>query len=92
MGPVALDEDVFQNQRLGLGVGNDVLEVGKFADHTPGFPVEAGRRAEVGSQSIAQHRRLANVDYRAAGILHQVNAGSVGRHQHAMVKFMANHR
>ena len=43
VGPVALDEGVLKDESLGLGVRDDVLEVGQLADHAPGLAIQTGR-------------------------------------------------
>ena len=91
VGPVALDERVLKDERLGLGVRDDILEVGQFADHASGLAIQASRGSEVGTQAIPQDRGLADVYHPASGVLHQVDAGAFRRHQQAMVEFLPNH-
>ena len=91
IGPVALDEGVLKDEGLGLGVGDDVLEIGQFADHAPGLPVQAGGRTEVGAEAVAEDGGLADIDHRPGGVFHQIDAGAFRGHQEAVVEFLPNH-
>ena len=78
---IALDEVGFEEERLGDGVGQRELDVGDAVDDAPD-PVDlAARRLllPVGADAAAQALRLADVHDVAASVLHQVDAGPVGK-------------
>ncbi len=72
-GPVALDELLLGEQRLGLGLGRDELDVADLADH------RGARAAEVAADALADRERLADVEDLAAPVAEQVDARGVGQ-------------
>ncbi len=78
-GLVALDQLVFEDQRLGRGVGADDVEIGDMPHQLAGLRVCVPRRLEVGANPIAQAHRLADVDDVAVRVPHQVDAGGGGK-------------
>ena len=64
-GPVALDQLVFEDQRLQLGVGDDPLQVGDLGHQAAGLGIAIG--LEVRPDAILQHHRLADVNHLAVG-------------------------
>ena len=71
--PVALDQLVFEDQRLQLGVGDDPLQVGDLGHQAPGAGFAIG--LEVRPDAVAQHDRLADVDHLAVDGAVDVDAG-----------------
>ena len=74
---VLLDEVLLGQQRLGLGVDDERLDLIDDVDQT-GASTRA-RIGEVRGHPLADRLRLAHVDDLAAGVAEQVNAGLVGQ-------------
>ncbi len=74
LGPVLLDQFVFEDQRFGGGVRADDLEIGDVRDELARFHVLAALRLEVGAHAVAEGNGLAHVDDLAVGVLHQIDA------------------
>ena len=75
---MTLHQRRFQVERLLLGVGDDVLEVGDSAAKVAQLRLQAGGRAEVRAHAGAQAGGLADVDHLAAVAAEQVDAGPPG--------------
>ena len=60
-GFVALDQGVFKDQRLGLGVGDDALEVVQLAEHPANLVGQIGGRAEVVAEAVAEDAGLPHI-------------------------------
>jgi hypothetical protein len=74
-GPVALDELLLGEQRLGLGLCGDELDVRDLGHHVGG-PAGAGL-GEVARDPLSQRARLADVEDLAARAPEDVDAGAV---------------
>ena len=72
------DEVVFQDQRFGLGVGDDHFDVGDFADQDLQASVLRAALLEVGAHTVAQVFGLAHVKHRALGVFVLIDAGTGG--------------
>ena len=72
-GPVALDEVLLGQQRLGLGLGGDEVDLVDRGDHVRRAAAR-GRLAEVRGHALADRARLAHVEHLALGVLEQVDA------------------
>ena len=73
-----LDEIGLEQQRLGLGAGRDEDHVGGQRDHPPeavGVPLPA----QVAGDALAHALRLADIEHRAVGADHPVDAGAERR-------------
>ena len=79
-GAVTLDQRIFQDQSLGFRVRDDALEVIELGDHAPNLVGKVGGGAEVGAQPVAQDAGLTHVQDVAADVLHQIDAGTLGRY------------
>ena len=79
--PVALDQVDLEQQRLADRVGHRVLEVGDPIDDAADqlALAAAGLLLPVAADAVAQALGLADVDDRAARVLHQVHARPVGQ-------------
>jgi hypothetical protein len=69
--PVAFDELLLGQQRLGLGLGRDELDVAHLGEH------RRARAAEVAGHALLDRERLADVEDLALGVAEQVDAGAV---------------
>ena len=76
-GLVALDERRLQQQRVGLGGGHDVVEGDDLIDERVDAALHAAAGPEVGAHARAQPARLADVEHLPAGVLHQIDAGTL---------------
>ena len=74
----ALDEVVLEDQRLGLGVGDDDLDVLDLGDEDAQPLVGGTRLLEVAPHAAAEVLRLADVEHRALGVFVLVDAGAGG--------------
>ena len=72
---VPLDEIVLKRQRLFLVVHDDVFEVRDLPNERTGLCVLPARFEEIGSDTVTQRARLADVENLAAGVLKQVHPG-----------------
>jgi hypothetical protein len=73
--PVALDELLLGEQRLGLVLGDEEVDLGDLGDHL-GAP--AGRLAgEVPTHALANRARLADVEHLASLVLEHVDTGLI---------------
>ena len=75
---VLLDQRVLEHQRLDLVAHDRPLDRLCRLDHLPGPRMQVARRLEVVRESLAQVRRLADVDHTAAGVLELVRARVLG--------------
>ena len=78
LGLVALDEGVFEDKGLALGIGDDVFVLGDARGQMPTLEGECGGVGEVGADAAAQARGLADVDNLAGGVPEDVDAGFSG--------------
>ncbi len=77
----ALDQIGFQQQRLGLGAGDDELHRRRLAHHAAdAVGVAAPQRVVV--DALFQVARLADIEHVAGGVDHAVDAGRVGQALH----------
>ena len=74
-----LDQEILQQQRLLNRLGYDELEIRDALDHRADAPLLAGGRLEVRAHAVAEARRLADIQNRAVGALHQIDAGLRGQ-------------
>ncbi len=72
---VALDQRLFEDQRLDLVLLDDEVDVADVLAQLHGFEAALGAGVEVATHAIPQPLRLADVDNLAALVLHQVDAG-----------------
>ena len=72
-----LDQIGFEQQRLGLGAGNDEFERAGRRDHALDAGVETGR-PRIGANAVLDVFRLADIKHIAARIDHAVDAGLRG--------------
>ena len=75
-----LHEARLHQERLPLAFAGDEVEVLDELEHGLLARTEVGRGNEVARHAAGQHRRLADVEDRARGVLHEVHAGHVGKH------------
>ena len=76
--PQALDEIRFEQQRLGLGPGDDKLHRRRFPHHAADAAgVEPALR--VVGHALLQVARLADIEHVAGGVDHPIDAGRVGQ-------------
>src|SRR5262245_20710187 len=73
---VALDQVRFEDQRLGLGVGDDELEVNNARDQLLRLGVHHARVLKILAHPVAQVLRLADIEDLALRVLVKVAAGS----------------
>ena len=79
LGRVLADEVRLQDQRLGLALGNDPLDIADIGQHERRGPVPAVVAAvEVAPYAVLEHLRLADVDDLSLGVLHDVHARQCG--------------
>ena len=72
--PQPLDEIGFEQQRLGLGAGDDEFERAGGGDHALDAGVEPGR-TRIGLDALFDVLGLADIEHVAAAIDHAINAG-----------------
>ena len=72
--PQPLDHVRFEQQRLGLGAGDDEFERARCRDHPLDASVEAGR-TRIGAHPVLHVLRLADVEHVAARVDHPIDAG-----------------
>src|SRR5439155_8004305 len=77
-GPVALDQVVFEVERLDLVRDDDPFDVAGRLDHRRGPRMEAVGVLEVARQAAPERERLADVDHPPVDVLEQVDAGLFG--------------
>ena len=77
--PQTLDQIGFEQQRFGLGAGNDEFERAGRRDHALDAGIEAGR-TRIGANAVFDVLRLADIEHVAARIDHAVDAG-LGRRE-----------
>ena len=71
---VPLNQGVFQDQGLRLGVGDDELEIGQLGHHPADFGRHTVGRAEVGTQAVAEDVGLAHIQHEVLGVFHNIDA------------------
>ncbi len=76
--PQALDQIGFEQQRLGLGARRDELHRRRRHDDALDAPGEAAD-ARVALHPLLEAARLADVEHRALGVDHAIDAGPVGQ-------------
>ena len=74
LGLVALDEVALEDQGLQFGGGDDKVDVVDAGHQALDLGALAGRGVKVGAHPGAQVDRLADVEDRALGVLHQIDA------------------
>lgn len=77
-GLVTLHQFSFEMERLLLGMGDHVLEVGDRLGEGACLALHAGGGAEIGADAVAEVGSLADVDDVALGVAHDVDAGAGG--------------
>ena len=74
-GLVPLDEVAFQTQRFQIRLAKQNIEIMDMANHSRDLG-RVIRLAEIGTDAVFQVHRLADIDDRSLGILHQIAAGA----------------
>ena len=77
-GLMALDEGVFQHQRLKLTGDHDGVKLAHLLHHEAGLEGVGSILAEILTHTILQFFRLAHIDHRAALVHHQIDTGGKG--------------
>ncbi len=77
--PVLLDQVHLEDERLQLRADDDPLKINDIPYEPARLGVMTGIRMEVGADAVPQVDRLAHVDDRRLGILHDVQPGLAGR-------------
>ena len=72
--PQPLDQVGFEQQRLGLGAGDDEFERAGLSDHALDAGIEAGR-PRVGADALLDVLGFADIEHVAAAIDHAIDAG-----------------
>ena len=78
-GSVLFDEIAFEDERLGLRVGDNVFNLGHLGNQLPGFGGKPCGRPQIGTHPVSEMGRLAHVDDVPVRIPHQVDAGVAGK-------------
>jgi hypothetical protein len=78
-GAVLLDQGALEDQRLQLGLGDDIVEVGDVSHHASGLGGVMDIVLKVRADARAQVDALADIDHVAGRVFHQVDAGSGGK-------------
>ena len=61
-GAVPLDQSVFQDQRFGLGVGDDEFVIGNLRDQATNLCAMPAGRTEVGANAVTQEAGFSDVN------------------------------
>ena len=72
--PQPLDQVGFEQQRLGLGAGDDEFQRAGLRDHALDAGIEAGR-PRIGADALLDVLGLADIEHVAAAIDHAIDAG-----------------
>ena len=72
--PQPLDQIGFEQQRLGLGAGDDEFERAGLGDHALDAGIEAGR-PRIGADALLDVLGLADIEHVAAAIDHAIDPG-----------------
>ena len=83
---MALDEAVFQHQRLELRGGNDDVKIVDMADH--GGDLGQMVAAEIAGDTVLQRLRLSDIDDLAGGVFHDIDA----RQERQLIRFFPQFR
>ena len=77
-----LDQSRLHQQRVHLGVGWYVVDIGNQGNHVSGASVLSRGTAEVAARPAIEILCLADINHPALGVFHQINARRVRKTPH----------